>query len=165
MQNRLPFVPSEQNVTCIFALFRLPVIRLMWYSSTGFLNLSHLLWPIGNSLLTNAQMFGELFLCLRIIFVQRCLQFHIFEFVWWFFHVPCHPSCIVSKSPLLKRRNYHSHVFCDGVCSPWASRSNRYDSAAVFFKWKQKINAVRECSLFDINFDILNTTTCTHFCN
>ena len=34
-----------------------------------------------------------------------------------------------------------------------------YDSAAVFFKWKQKINAVRECSLFGINFDTLNTTT------
>ena len=48
---------------------------------------------------------------------------------------------------------------CVGACSPRASRSNRRDSAAVFFKWKQKINAVRECSLFGINFDVLNTTT------
>ena len=40
-----------------------------------------------------------------------------------------------------------------------AFRSNRYDSATVFFKWKQEIDAVRECSLFDANFDILSTTT------
>ena len=64
-----------------------------------------------------------------------------------------------SKSSFLKRQNHCSHVSCNGACSPWASRSDRCDLAAVFFKRKQKINAVREYSLFAINFDTLNTTT------
>ena len=46
----------------------------------------------------------------------------------------CLPSCLVSKSPLLKCRNHRSHASCYGACSPQASRSNRYDSAAVLFK-------------------------------
>ena len=45
--------------------------------------------------------------------------------------------------PLLKHQNHRSHV------SP---RSNRYDSATIFFKGKQKINSVRECSFFSIKY-------------
>ena len=129
----------------------------MSYPSTGLLNLSHLPWLIGNNLLTNAQLLEELFLCLQIIFVQQCLQFHIYEFIE-VFHVPCVPSRLASKSSLLKRQNHRSHVSCNGACSPSASWSNRCDSVAVFFKWKQKNKAVCECSLFGINFDILKTT-------
>ena len=79
-------------------------------------------------------MLGELVLCLRIIFVQQCLQFHILEF-FEVFHVPCLLSFLVWKSPLLKHRNHRSHLSYDGVRSPY-SWSNRYDSATVLFKWK-----------------------------
>ena len=72
----------------VFALLHLSVVKLMLYPSTGLLNLSHLSWPIGNSLLTNAQLLGELILCLQIILVQQYLQFHTFEFFDGF-HVPC----------------------------------------------------------------------------
>ena len=153
MQKRIPFVPSEQNVTCVFALFNLSVVQLMWFQSIGLLNLSHLSWSIENSSLINAQLFGKLFLCLWIIFAKQCFQFHIFTF---FGSSPCSLSA-TSKLPLLKRRNHRSHVSWDGACPSSTFRSNRYDSAEVFFKWKQK-KIVRECSLFGINFDILNTT-------
>ena len=78
MQKRLPLVPSEKTVTSTFALYYLSVVQFTWYPSIHLLNLSHLSSPIGNNLLTNAQLLGGLFLCLRIIFVQQYLQFHIF---------------------------------------------------------------------------------------
>ena len=55
--------------------------------------------------------------CACKIFIQQCLQFHIFEF-FVFFLVPCLCYCLVSKSRLLKRRNHRSHVSCDEACSP-----------------------------------------------
>ena len=64
MQKRLVFVLNEQNVTCVFTLLRLPVVQLMWNPSTCLLNLSHLSCAIENSLLINAQLLNELFLCL-----------------------------------------------------------------------------------------------------
>ena len=82
MQKRLPFVPSLQKSRVLrFSVSlsfnsrgtHLPVFWIFPIS----LSLS---CPIGNILLTNAQLLSELFLCFRIIFVQQCLQFHIFEF-------------------------------------------------------------------------------------
>ena len=45
------------------------------YPSTVLLSLSHLSWPIGNSLLTNVQLLSELLLCLRINKVTQCQIF------------------------------------------------------------------------------------------
>ena len=79
MQKQLRFVPNEQNV--VSKLFHFPVVQIMCYPFTVLLNLSHLSWPIGNSLLTNAQLLNELFLGWRIIFVQQSLQFHNYDFL------------------------------------------------------------------------------------
>ena len=75
----------------------------------------------------------ELFLYLRIIFVRQCLQFHIFEFFCGF---PCSLSCV--EVIILKRLNHHSHVSCDGASLLWGSRSNLYDSVAIFFSTENK---------------------------
>ena len=92
--------------------------------------------------------------CFRIIFVQFLLAIpHLRNFLRFPYSLSA-----TSKLALLKRWNHRSLVSCNGAYSPQAFRNNMDDSTGVFYKWKQKNNTVRECSLLGINFDILNTT-------
>ena len=160
MQKRLPFVPNKQNVTLSILRFsicpsfisccvHLPVFWIFPISRGRLETACWLTHNCSTSYFRVCESFSSNNAC-----NSTCSNF-----------LGCFPSCLMSKSPLLKCLNPRSHVSCDGAYSSWASRSNRYDSAAVFFKWKQKINLVRECSLFGVNFDTLNTTLCTHFSN
>ena len=96
MQKWLPFVPSEQNVKWF--------LRKSWTtfacSSTLVVSIYLLvfwIFPISQSRLETARWLtpnylASCFLCLRIIFVQQCLQFHVFVF-WQF---PCSLSSFLS---------------------------------------------------------------------
>ena len=152
MQKPLPLVHSKQNVTRVLALFHLSVVL----SSESF-----------PSLVTDwKQLFDRHPIARRLIFVfanHLCpTTFAIPDFQ--IFLTVFHVSCLVSKALLSKRRNHCSHASCDETCSPSASRSNRYDSAAISSNENKKINAVPQCSLFCINFDIWNITKqhCAH---
>ena len=65
-------------------------------------------------------------------------------------------SFLTSKSPSLNRRNHLLHVASDRAWSPYASTSIRCDSAALFFKWKQKIKALRKSSVSGTKSVIFN---------
>ena len=62
---------------------------------------------------------------------------------------------LVSKLPLLKRRNQYSHVFIDGASFPCVSHSNQCPSAPLFFKFKQKSSAPRKCCFVGTNVEMV----------
>ena len=110
---------------------------------------------IGNSLLTNAQLLCELFLCLWIIFIQQCLQFHIFV-LFGRFSVFLVCNIEISNFETLKssftrffamEHVHHKLLQVIGVI-PQQFSSN-----------ENKKLMLRECSLFGTNFVILNTAT------
>ena len=69
--------------------------------------------------------------------------------------LPSRSLSLVSKSPLLKRRNQYSYVFIYGACSPYASHRNRCPSAALFFKLKQKSSSTRKCCFVGAKVEML----------
>ena len=142
MQKRLPFVPSEQNVTCFcvfpFAPCSTHVVTylvVLWIFPISRSRLKKVYWLPPNC---TASCFC---VCESSSSNNACNSTSsIFLAV---FHVFWLPSCLVSKSPLFKRRNHRSHVFCVGASSPWASRSNRYDSSTVWTVCSSRMLFVR----------------------
>ena len=116
MQKRLLSVLSEQNVTCVSALFDLPIAQLMLYGT-------HLpiFWILPISIswseIARWQMPNCSASCFVFVNHLRACNSTSSNFLT-VFRIPCLPPCLVSKSLLLKRRNYHPHVSYDGACSP-----------------------------------------------
>ena len=116
MQKRFSFVPNEQNRTTVFALFHLMLFNscgthlpLFWIFSISRSRLETACWLMPNC-------WTSCFCVSESSSKNSCNSTSLNFLV--ILHVTCLPRCLVSKSPLLKRRKHRSHVSCDGACSP-----------------------------------------------
>ena len=85
-----------------------------------------------------------------IIFIQYCLQFGVFKLFWW------SSTFFISHIKIIIFEPLKLSFAFDRSWSPYSSTSIRCDSAALFFKWKQKINAFSKSSLCGTKFNIFN---------
>jgi len=146
MQERFSFLSGKQNLACISASLHLPIVQ--FNTALIFRSFEPSPWYVAawKWLLPIAR---QAFFAIGYRPKEPAIDSS--QLFWADFHF----LSLRSKLSSLNRRNQSLYVVSDKALSPQASTSIRCDSAAEFFKLKQKSKASRICFFFSKKLDMI----------